>query len=181
MIIAYHTIFTTYGTWLPNDPRGSYSKDVYIRQLQSLGTVKYGRQNPQPAKKTLQKFWAVARHCTTRPPFFINDRTRPLVALGFRTVINRFNVIVPACAIMNDHVHILVMRPEYTIEYLVNQLKGAATKAMELDRTPWTRSFWKTFINDADTLSAAARYICANPENSGLPPQSWDFVTQLNV
>jgi hypothetical protein len=29
MVIAYHAIFTTYGAWLPNDPRGSYSKDVY--------------------------------------------------------------------------------------------------------------------------------------------------------
>ena len=80
MIIAYHAIFTTYGTWLPDDPRGSYSKDVYIKQLQPLGTVKYERQNPQPAKKILRDFWAVAKQNTIRPPFFINDRTRPLVA-----------------------------------------------------------------------------------------------------
>ncbi|MDD5327333.1 MAG: transposase [Phycisphaerae bacterium] len=181
MIIAYHAIFTTYGTWLPNDPRGSYSKDVYIEQLRSLGIVKYGRQSPQPAKKTLQNFWAVAKQNTTRPPFFINDRTRPLVASGFQTVTNRLNITVPACAIMNDHVHILIMRSNYRIEYLINQLKGAATKAMKLENTPWTRSSWKTFINDADTLTAAIEYICANPENSGLSPQSWDFVTPLNV
>jgi hypothetical protein len=33
MIIAYHAIFTTYGTWLPNDPRGSYSKTIYKAEL----------------------------------------------------------------------------------------------------------------------------------------------------
>ena len=180
MFIAYHVIFTTYGTWLPNDPRGSYSKDIYTKQLQSLATVRYGRQNPQPDKKTLQKFWAVAGENTIRPPFFINDRTRPLVASGFRTVINRLNIKVPACAIMNDHVHILIMRSKYRIEYLVNRLKGAATKEMKLECTIWTRSFRKIFINDTNTLSAA-KYICANPENSGLSPQSWDFVTLLNV
>jgi hypothetical protein len=29
MVIGYHVIFTMYGTWLPNDPRGSYSKRKY--------------------------------------------------------------------------------------------------------------------------------------------------------
>ena len=37
MVIAYHAIRTTYGTWLPNDPRGSYSKAVYNAELASLG------------------------------------------------------------------------------------------------------------------------------------------------
>jgi len=43
MIIAYHAIFTTYGAWLPNDPRGSYSKEIYNEQLRALGRIKYGR------------------------------------------------------------------------------------------------------------------------------------------
>jgi len=60
MIIAYHAIFTTYGTWLPNDPRGSYSKEIYNDQLRMLGTIKYGRQNPTPAKEQLMKFWTTA-------------------------------------------------------------------------------------------------------------------------
>jgi REP element-mobilizing transposase RayT len=181
MVIAYHTIFTTYGTWLPNDPRGSYSKDVYIEQLKSLGTVKYGRQKPRPSKKILQKFWTVAKQNTNRPPFFVNDKTRMLAASGFRKVVDRLHITIPACAIMKDHVHIIILRSKYRIEYLVNQLKGAATKEMKLKYSPWTRGCWKIFINDTDTLGAAVQYICANPENSGLLPQSWDFVTQLNI
>jgi hypothetical protein len=51
MIIAYHAIFTTYGTWLPNDPRGSYSKEIYNAPLRMLGPIKYERQNPTPAKE----------------------------------------------------------------------------------------------------------------------------------
>ncbi len=104
-----------------------------------------------------------------------------LVASGFRKVVDRLPITMPACAIMNDHVHIIVLRSKYRIEYLVNQLKGGATKEMKLKQSPWTRSFWKIFIDDVDTLGAAAKYICANPENSGLSPQSWDFVTQLNL
>jgi len=37
MVIAYHAIRTTYGTWLPNDPRGSYSKAVYNAEPAALG------------------------------------------------------------------------------------------------------------------------------------------------
>ena len=67
---------------------------------------------------------------------------------------------------MNDHVHIVVLRSKYRIEYLVNQLKGAATAALKLKRTPWTRGCWKVFIND-------------DPPVAGLPPQHWGFVTPL--
>jgi REP element-mobilizing transposase RayT len=31
---------------------------------------------------------------------------------------------------MNDHVHVLILRSKYRIEYLVNQLKGSATWAL---------------------------------------------------
>jgi REP element-mobilizing transposase RayT len=181
MIIAYHAIFTTYGTWLPNDPRGSFSKDVYIEQLKALGTVKYGRQYPQPQKEILHKFWITAKHKTTAPPFYITDATRPLVASGFQKVIDRLKIVVPACAIMNDHVHIIVYRSKYKIEYLVNQLKGSATKEMNLKGSVWTRGCWKVFINDEETLNAAVEYILANPANSHLPPQSWNFITPVPV
>jgi len=33
---------------------------------------------------------------------------------------------------MNDHVHVLILRSKYRIEYLVNQFKGSATRALRL-------------------------------------------------
>jgi REP element-mobilizing transposase RayT len=179
MIIAYHAIFTTYGTWLPNDPRGSFSKDVYVRNLKAIGTVKYGRQNPQPSGGSLYKFWVTAKHKTATPPFFINDKSRPLVADGFRKVISRLKIVVPACVIMNDHVHIIIYHSKYRIEYLVNQLKGSATKELNIKGPVWTRGCWKVFINDEETLNAAVEYIRANPVDSNLPSKSWDFVTPV--
>jgi len=148
MIIAYHAIFTTYGTWLPNDPRGSYSKEIYNEQLQLLGEIKYGRQIPPP-RKLLLKFYSEATPVLDKPAFFINDNTRPVVAAGFKIVVQRLGIEVPACAIMNDHIHLLILRSKYRIEYLVNQFKGAATKALNLEQSPWTRGCWKVFINFA--------------------------------
>jgi len=181
MIIAYHAIFTTYGTWLPNDPRGSYSKEIYNEQLRLLGGIKYGRQNPQPAKEQLMKFWTKAAPRISRPPFYFDNKSRSIVAGAFGNVVQRLGIKVPACTIMNDHVHILVQRSKYRIEYIVNQLKGAATNALKLKHTPWTRGCWKVFITDSDALQSAVQYIQANPACAGRPPQSWDFVSPLLV
>ncbi len=181
MIIAYHAIFTTYGTWLPNDPRGSYSKEIYNDQLRVLGRIKYGWQNPVPAKDLLIRFWTAATPRLTRSPFFIDDNIRPIIAAGFKKVVQRLDIKIPACAIMNDHVYVLILRSKYRIEYLVNQLKGSATRALGLKQTPWSRGCWKVFITDREALLAAANYIQANPACAGPCAQSWDFITPLPV
>lgn len=180
MVISYHLIWTTYGTWLPNDPRGSYSLEIYNQELRALGSIQYGRQDPQPPRGDLRRFWTAARPRLSRTPFFIDDRTRPVVAAAIGELVRHWRLAVRACSIMNDHVHVLVMRSRYRIEYLMNRFKGVATRAMGLDKTPWTRKGWKVFINDEKTLRAAVRYIEMNPICAGMVPQHWDFVTPFN-
>ncbi len=167
MIIAYHAVWTTYGTWVPNDPRGSFSKEIYNQELKALGDIKYGRQDPQPDGRSLRRFWTAAAPRLARRPFFIDDRTRPVVAEAFGEVVGRLDLAARACAVMNDHVHLLVAKSGHRIEYLVNQFKGAGTRALGLKKTPWARGCWKVFIHDEDALCAAAEYIEANPRHRG--------------
>jgi len=50
MVIACHAVLTTYGAWLPNDPRGSHSKAVYNKELRALrAAAEYIRANPVAA------------------------------------------------------------------------------------------------------------------------------------
>jgi REP element-mobilizing transposase RayT len=179
MVIAYHAIFTTYGTWLPNDPRGSYSKAIYQAELAALGPVRYGRQYPQPKRQTVGRFRTAAVSRLARRPYYVNDTTRETVAGGFARVCDRLKLDVPACAIMNDHVHVVVLRSKYRIEYLVNQFKGAATSDLGLKKTPWTKGRWKVFLDDEEALLAAIKYVEANPEGAGMKPQCWEFVKPL--
>ena len=148
MITAYHTIFTTYGTWLPNDPRGSYSKGVYKEELQALGHARYGRQNPQPSQDMLRRFWTSSRGTTDRRPFFIDDSTRQIVASGFARAVQQLGLTVRACAIMNDHVHLLSAKSKHRIEYVVGRFKAEATRALNLSNTPWTKGAWKAFVKN---------------------------------
>jgi REP element-mobilizing transposase RayT len=180
MILAYHTIFTTYGTWLPNDPRGSYSKNVYKEAIQTLGGIRYRRQDPQPDADTLRQFWNASRGTTNRRQFFINDSTRPIVASGFARAAEQLELTVYACAIMNDHVHLLSARNRHRIEYIYGRFKSDASRALNPPHTPWTKGAWKVFISDTETIASAARYIEMNPIKAGMSPQNWNFVTPLS-
>ena len=180
MVIAYHSIFTTYGTWLPNDPRGSFSKAVYSEELQFLGAVQYGRQYPQPDWPAVSRFRKAAAPQLKRPPYYISEETRPVVAGGLGREIERLGLRTFECSIMNDHVHLVTFRSRFRIEYVVNQLKGAATRALGLSETPWTRNGWNVFLDDEDAVMAAIQYVKANPVAAGLPPQRWSFVKPID-
>jgi REP element-mobilizing transposase RayT len=180
MVIAYHVIFTTYGTWLPNDPRGAYSTTVYNDELKALGAVQYGKQDPPPSRDRLRRFWTSSRGRTKRRQFFVDDSTRRIIAQGFDQVVKKFDLTVHACAIMNDHVHLLLLRSKNRIEYIAGQFKAEATRALSLTETPWAKRSWKVFIEDYETMASAAHYIEMNPIKAGQPRQHWDFVTPLS-
>jgi hypothetical protein len=39
LVIAYHLVWTAYGCWLPNDPRGSGSIVVHTPDIAELGEI----------------------------------------------------------------------------------------------------------------------------------------------
>lgn len=60
IVIAYHLIWTAYGWWLPNDPRGSSSHTLRSDVIAELGTLHEGRKAVQPASHDLRVFYAAA-------------------------------------------------------------------------------------------------------------------------
>jgi REP element-mobilizing transposase RayT len=179
MIIAYHIIFTTYGTWLPNDPRGSFSKQIYNQKLAVIAPIKYGKQKNIPDKENLNKFWSDSSKILDCKPYFIDEKSRQIIADSFAHTINGLKLKTPACAIMKDHIHIIILHTEYKIGYIVNQLKSTATKNLNLTETPWTEGYWKVFISNIETLQSAIAYVNSNPVSAGMPRQSWEFVSPI--
>src|SRR6266581_3964135 len=85
MIMAYHAIFGTYGFWLPNDPRGSWSEFVGLYEL----SRQYG-----PATKTTERrslahrphdptAREAAKQLLTRQPVVFTGRQARAVGQGF--------------------------------------------------------------------------------------------------
>src|SRR4051794_14771835 len=74
LVIAYHLIWTAYGWWLPNDPRGSGSKTIRNDVLADLGELHSGRKRVQPAGATVRQFQGRAA-AVLRHPLLHLDRT----------------------------------------------------------------------------------------------------------
>lgn len=48
IVIAHHLVWTAYGWWLPNDPRGSTSHWIASEVIAELGELHHGRKKIQP-------------------------------------------------------------------------------------------------------------------------------------
>ena len=60
-MVAYHLIWTAYGWWLPNDPRGSTSRAIATDLIAGLGDLHYGRKRIQPAGWVIRDFYDRAK------------------------------------------------------------------------------------------------------------------------
>src|SRR5436309_10894141 len=84
-VIAYHVVVTTYGSWLPNDPRGSNSKEVRADNLKPFGPatlVTHTRRSVanRPHDRAARHS---AKRALTRPEVFFNGHQALSVGNGF--------------------------------------------------------------------------------------------------
>ncbi len=194
-ILAYHVIFGCYGFWLPNDPRGSGSDDVRSKPLQKFGL---------PTKVETQTSMAHRPHDVSRRlaaktalrylPVKLNGQQALSVSHGFAAQTAKSQFTVWACALMPDHVHLVIRRHHYDIEQVVRLMKQSATLALlKEDRHPfatqrlksgrlpsvWQQDFRKVFLYSAAEISGRIDYVEQNPIKAGFKPQNWSFVSKF--
>lgn len=193
-VLGYHVIFSAYGFWLPNDPRGSWSKFVGDCELYRAG----GRATTTTERRALHrdphdraKRLAVKRKLA-RPAVRFDGLQAWSACQGFGEYARASGLRVWACAIMPDHVHMVTGPFRLSVESVVNQLKGAATRRLIADgRHPfahladpgesppkcWGRGLWSVFLDAPEDIVRCIRYVENNPTKDGKPRQSWSFVT----
>ncbi|MDZ4817448.1 MAG: transposase [Planctomycetota bacterium] len=194
-MLAHHIIFGTYGFWLPNDPRGSWSDFVGSWELyrygsatkttetQSLAYIEHDSASRKAAKQSLKY-----------PPVLFNGIQARAVARGFARYVERTGLRIWACAILPDHVHLVTEGTKIPIKHLVIQLKGDATEQLMRERihpmTPWqtpgsrvpkcwARGEWKVYLDEEDEVYRAIEYVKNNPVKEGKKQQAWSFAQPL--
>jgi REP element-mobilizing transposase RayT len=192
MIHGYHVIWGTYGFWLPNDPRGSWSDLVYAWELARYGkaTKSIERQDIDPLQYAAWR--QAARESLKYPPVTLTGTQALEVAHGFKKFIHKSNLAVWACSILPAHVHFVFGRHRYKIESAANLLKGEATRRLvevnshpmeqyrnERGRLPsiWGENQWVVYLDSEESIENAIRYVDDNPVREALKPQKWSFVT----
>jgi hypothetical protein len=126
MIVGYHLIWTAYGWWLTNDPRGSSSHEIRVEKIGDLGDLHYGRKQIQPSSKELREFYDEARGVLKHPLLTFDNSAVEQIAVSFASVIVEHRYTCYACAIMPDHVHMLIRRHRNHGEQMSERLQIAS-------------------------------------------------------
>src|SRR5438552_2695444 len=120
-VLAYHLIFSAYGFWLPNDPRGSWSDFVRAWELRRFGPATKTNErrslarDPHDWRKRL-----AAKEALARDPVEFSGVQARAIARGFADYSRRCGLIVWACSILPSHVHLVVARHTCKIEQVSN-------------------------------------------------------------
>lgn len=163
MIRAYHAIFTAYGFWLPNDPRGSWSDFV-----RSWGLLRFGKATKVSTRRSLaaQPHQRSRRHAAKRALQYsavqFTGQQALCVSRGFRRAMDESGYVLYACSILPEHVHTVIGRHSRKVEKIVGHFKGRASQELAGDGlhpladyqrpdgsypSPWARRRWRVYLN----------------------------------
>ncbi|MFA7235864.1 MAG: hypothetical protein WC058_03280 [Phycisphaeraceae bacterium] len=188
MILAHHLIFIAYGFWLPNDPRGSWS--TWVR---SWDLFRYGPATKTDTRRSVAAtthdaaLRRAAKSALRYPPVKFDGLQARAIARGFAQASKEYGYTIHACAILPDHVHLVVARHARTTEQLRDHLKSRATRQLNIEAinpmpdvpakpSPWARKGWQAFLDSPEDIERAIRYARNNPLKDGLREQHWPFV-----
>jgi REP element-mobilizing transposase RayT len=194
MVRGYHIIFSTYGFWLPNDPRGSRSDWVRAPAIRQFGPATKAQTRRslahEPHDPVVRQ---LAKRSLKYPPVVFDGRQARGVARGFARAIEIGGYVIHACAILPEHVHLVVARHALPIERIIAHLKKEATMRLfaegiqpleafrKGDRpppSPWSqKKGWLVYLNDDAEIRQRIEYVEKNPLKEGKKRQEWWFVT----
>jgi REP element-mobilizing transposase RayT len=181
--IAYHLIWTAYGWWLPNDPRGSGSRLIRNDILAELGELHCGRKRVQPAGREVRQFYEEAAAVLQHPLLTFDDPARSEIGGAFASVVEDQQYTCYACAVMPDHIHLLIRKHKHRAEEMTGAFKEASRVRLwaaghrAKGHPTWTSGYgWKVFLDHPDEVRRTITYIERNPLPLGLAAQRWPFV-----
>jgi REP element-mobilizing transposase RayT len=194
VVRAYHIIFTAYGFWLPNDPRGSWSEWVASWEL-----LKFGRATKTDVRRSVagkrhdRSARAAAKLKLKYRPVIFNGVQARSIGVGFADAVRVGGHVLFACSILPDHVHVVAGRRDREAEDICGHLKSAASKQLRHDGLhpfqdlsaqerlpgPWAKNCWKSFLNTPGDIRRSIDYVRGNPGKEGKRVQDWSFVSAL--
>lgn len=151
MTTAYFITFTTYGTWLHGDPRGSVDSTHNVVGSPPLA--------PSPVEL------AARTRAMSEASFWLDTRTRAIVAEAITSLAEHRRWKIEAMYVGTNHVHIVVLAPLHTPQTVASQCKAWSTRAMKAvdllqGRTRvWTKMASTRYLNSDESRAAAVDYV----------------------
>jgi REP element-mobilizing transposase RayT len=153
----------------PNDLRGSTSKTIRSDALRQLGELHLGRKKVQPASRDIKIFYDQARLLLKHPLLELSPECMAIVADAFGEAIRQFRYTCYACAILPDHIHLILRKHRDSAEEMIQHLQDygrlrlSASGLFPTDHPIWVRGGWKVFLDHPDEIRRTIGYIDDNP------------------
>ena len=182
MVIAHHLILTGYGHWLPNDPRGSMSLKTYSPELAQLAEAHFGRRQRQPTLAQLRAFYRKAEGMLAFPVLWFDENARDTIAGAIGGAIESRRLTCYACAVLRNHVHLLIRKHGLSGEEMSHRFRDAARAAIagadlcNAGHPVFSADVCDHYKSDPQSVRACIDYIRANPRRHRLPPQTHEFI-----
>ncbi len=184
LVIAHHLIWTAYGWWPVNDPRGSSSRTIRCDIFKELGELHHGRKRVQPARDESCAFLGAAQSRMQYDTPTFDAAARRIIADAFGQAVAAQRYTCYGCAIMPDHVHVVMRKHRDTAEQMIASPQGASRQRLRDAANDWAPTHpvwggpgWKVFLDHPDEIRRTIGYVADNPLPLGWPRQAWSFVT----
>ncbi|MBI3840119.1 MAG: hypothetical protein HY288_19530 [Planctomycetia bacterium] len=128
----HHVVLTTYGAWLPGDPRG-------FRARHHREHVEGDYKNPPPAEKFAAKERR-SRESLSQDPVTLPPAMRPVVGEALCEKLTRLGAWVLCVAVSGQHVHLLAKLPAGPARHWSGLAKKHAT--FVLREHGWSGKVW---------------------------------------
>ena len=186
LVIAYHLVWTAYGFWLPNDPRGSMSRVIRNDVVADLGALHYGRKLLQPAGRDIRALYASAREVLEYPIVEFTTEQIRCIADAFGQVIQACRYTCYACAILPDHAHVLIRKHRDPYERMIANLQRESHLLLrdrgyrDMQHPVWGGPGCGVFLDSPDDIRRTIQYVSDNPIKLRMPAQHWGFVKEYD-
>ena len=101
------------------------SRTVATDIIAELGQLHYGRKRVQPPSAAIHEFYCQAAAVLKHRLQTIGPRERDAVAAAFGGAIAEHCYTCYACAVMNDHVHLVIRKHKHKAEDMIANLQDA--------------------------------------------------------
>ena len=151
--------------------------------LKPLGELYCGRKRLQPASYEIRAFYEHATDVLKHPLLDLRGLAINSVGAGFTEAIRAFEYTCYACAILFDHVHLILRKHRHTAEEMIENLQHFSRLRLSADRfrandhPTWCRGGWKVFLDHPDEVWRTIKYVQDNPLPYRMPVQRWSVVT----
>ena len=185
VILGSHLVWTGYGHWLSNDPRGSWSVETRKSELRELGDEHFGRNPDQPSRTELRAFYRDAEERLEHPVVWFDEPIRKRIACVIEEVVKARGYTVWAFAVCRNHMHGLFRAHRDHAQVMWALVAQATRDRLQGEKlVPDSHPVWShrpsfVFKHDHQQVMTCVDYIAKNPTKEGLPRQHWPFVSSV--